>query len=207
MPAVQPPRGDRATNPTTREHIVDAADGLFYRQGYEHTSFADIAGVVKISRGNCYHHFQTKDQILGAVIDRRIADTERMLAEWERAADDPTERIRGFVRILVAHRADIMRYGCPVGTLCTELAKLDHAARADANGLLALFRTWLGRQFRLLGRDADADELAMHVLAWSQGVATLAQAFHDEAFVEREVAQLCTWLARCTHTTSTREYA
>ena len=30
----------------TREHIVRAADELFYKQGFEHTSFADVAGAV-----------------------------------------------------------------------------------------------------------------------------------------------------------------
>ncbi|MGI9514997.1 MAG: TetR/AcrR family transcriptional regulator, partial [Anderseniella sp.] len=45
----------------TRDHIVAAASQLFYRQGYEHTSFADIAGAVRISRGNFYYHFKTKD--------------------------------------------------------------------------------------------------------------------------------------------------
>ena len=33
---------------TTRDHIVEAADALLYRQGYEHTSFADIASAVRI---------------------------------------------------------------------------------------------------------------------------------------------------------------
>ena len=48
---------------TTHAQIVEAADRLFYRQGYEHTSFSDIAGVVQISRGNFYHHFKSKDEM------------------------------------------------------------------------------------------------------------------------------------------------
>lgn len=44
--------------------LTEAADELFYRQGYEHTSFSNIAGAVQISRGNFYHHFKTKDEIL-----------------------------------------------------------------------------------------------------------------------------------------------
>ena len=52
----------------TREHIVRAADELFYKQGFEHTSFADVAHAVGISRGNFYYHFKTKDEILAAVI-------------------------------------------------------------------------------------------------------------------------------------------
>ena len=189
---------------TTRDHIVEAADQLLYRQGYEHTSFSNIADVVRISRGNFYYHFKSKDEILDAVIDARLADTQKMLEQWEIEGKQPADRIRSFIHILIANRADIKRYGCPVGTLCAELAKLNHASQAEANKLFTLFRTWLRRQFMLLGREADADTLAMHLLARSQGVATLANAFHDEKFIKREVKQMCDWLsaARNAHTTA-----
>jgi AcrR family transcriptional regulator len=182
---------------TTRDHIVEAADRLFYRQGYEHTSFSDIADVVRISRGNFYYHFKTKDEILDAVIAVRLADTRKMLERWEEEGKDPADRIRSFINILIANRVDIKRYGCPVGTLCAELAKLDHASQAEANKLFTLFRTWLRRQFVLLGRKEDADALAMHLLARSQGVATLANAFHDEKFIRQEVEQMHGWLRSC----------
>ena len=182
----------------TRAHIVEAADHLFYRQGYEHTSFSDIANVVRISRGNFYHHFKTKDEILDAVIDARLANTRTMLERWEAEGKTPADRIRSFIHILIANRADIKSYGCPVGTLCAELSKLNHASQAEATRLFALFRTWLCRQFIQLGREADADALAMHLLARSQGVATLASALHDEKFIKQEVQQMCAWLESCT---------
>ncbi len=185
------------TDKTTRDHIVEAADHLFYRQGYGHTSFSDIANDVQISRGNFYYHFKTKDQILDAVIDARLADTRQMLDRWESGGKDPADRIRSFIHMLVANRADIKRYGCPVGTLCTELAKLDHASRDEANKLFTLFRIWLRRQFVALGRAHDADALAMHLLARSQGVATLASAFRDEKFIRQEVRLMCDWLRSC----------
>ncbi len=185
------------TDKTTREHIVEAADQLIYRQGYEHTSFSDIAGVVQISRGNFYFHFKSKDEILDAVINARLAGTRTMLERWDIEGKTPADRIRSFIHILIANRADIKRYGCPVGTLCSELAKLDHASQAEANKLFTLFRTWLRRQFTLLGREADADALAMHLLARSQGVATLANTFHDEKFIRQEVQQMCDWLLSC----------
>lgn len=185
------------TDRTTRGHIVQAADQLFYRQGYEHTSFSDIASVVQISRGNFYYHFKTKDEILDAVIEARLADTRTMLERWEIEGKHPADRIRSFIHMLIANRADIKRYGCPVGTLCSELAKLNHAAQGEANELFTLFRIWLRRQFTLLGREKDADELALHLLARSQGIATLANAFHDEKFIRQEVKQMCEWLASC----------
>ena len=178
----------------TRDHIVEAADQLFYQQGYERTSFSDIAEAVQISRGNFYYHFKSKDEILDAVISLRLVNTGRMLDAWEAEAETPADRIRSFIRILIANRAKIMRYGCPVGTLCGELAKLDHAAKSDASRIFTLFRDWLRRQFSLLGRGTDADALAMHLLARSQGVATLASAFCDEEFIKAEVDELYDWL-------------
>lgn len=187
---------------TTRERIVDAADQLFYRQGYEHTSFADIADAVQISRGNFYHHFKSKDEILDAVIERRLQNTSNMLAQWEAEGKQPADRIRSFIQILIMNRTKIKQYGCPVGTLCTELAKLDHASQTDANKLFTLFRTWLRKQFTQLGHKADADRLAMHLLARSQGVATLASAFHDEKFIRQEVKQMEDWLKSLTTATT-----
>ena len=183
---------------TTRDYIVEAADQLFYRQGYEHTSFSDIADAVQISRGNFYYHFKSKDEILDAVINVRLANTRKMLQQWEIEGNQPADRIRSFIHILIVNRAKIKRYGCPVGTLCTELAKLNHASQAEANGLFTLFRTWLSRQFTLLGRKADADKLAMHLLSRSQGVAKLANTFHDEKFIKQEVKQMCDWLEQFT---------
>jgi AcrR family transcriptional regulator len=185
------------SDPPTRDQIVEAADRLFYLKGYEYTSFSDIAETVQISRGNFYFHFKSKDEILDAVIRLRLVRTQAMLDQWEREGERPEDRIRSFIHILIANRAKIKLYGCPVGTLCTELAKLNHASQAQANRLFTLFRTWLRRQFAQLGRTADADALAMHLLARSQGVATLASAFHDEKFIRQEVTQMCDWLRSC----------
>src|SRR6266536_522750 len=155
----------------TREHIVRAADELFYKQGFEHTSFADVADAVGISRGNFYYHFKTKDEILAAVIGARIAERRRMLGQWEAEQDTPAGRIRCYISIVIANEADIESYGCPVGTLTTELSKLGHPSLDSATGIFTLFRSWLGEQFAALGRAQDADELAMHVLAASQHMA------------------------------------
>ncbi len=186
---------------TTRDHIVEAADLLFYQRGYEYTSFSDIADAVQISRGNFYYHFKTKDEILDAVIGLRLTNTESMLEQWEKGGEHPAHRIRSFVNILIENRAKIMRYGCPVGTLCAELAKLNHPSQAEANKLFTLFRDWLRRQFALLGRE-NADALAMHLLARSQGVATLANAFHDKTFIDQEVEQMHGWVNSCAESAS-----
>lgn len=180
---------------STRERIVEAADALFYHRGFEKTSFADIADQVELSRGNFYYHFKTKDEILEAVISLRVARTQAMLDAWTGSAPTPVARLHCFAEMLIQNREDIQRYGCPVGTLCSELAKSDHPARGSASMIFGQFRTWLREQFEKLGHRADADALAMHFLSRSQGIASLANAFHDEAFIRHEVELIDAWLA------------
>jgi len=43
----------------------------------------------------------------------------------------------------------------------------------------------------------------MHLLAFSQGVATLSSAFQDEKFIHSEVKRLDDWLASFTDATNT----
>ncbi len=183
------------TTSSTRTDIVEAADLLFYHQGYDHTSFANIAEAVQISRGNFYYHFKSKDQILQEVIHLRLEKIRALLRQWEQEGATPEQRIESFIKIQITNRQKIRQHGCPVGTLCGELAKLDHALQSEALQLFELFRAWLGNQFSQLGAGKDADRLAMHLLARSQGVATLANAFGDDEFVEQEVIQMCDWLA------------
>ncbi|SLN29970.1 HTH-type transcriptional repressor KstR2 [Roseovarius albus] len=178
---------------STRETITLQADTLFYENGFEATSFGDIAKAVGISRGNFYHHFKSKDAILDAVIELRLARTQTMLDNWSAEAD-PQERILSFVRILITNQSKIMAFGCPVGTLSSELAKLEHAAHPRAVEVFDLFKTWLVTQFTALGHGDKAKDHALHVLGRSQGVAVMAAAYQDPDFVQAEVDALEAWL-------------
>lgn len=179
---------------TLRQRIVAEADQLFYEQGYENTSFSDIADVVGISRGNFYYHFKTKDEILNAVIATRVSDIEAMLNQWTAEYPDPRQRILHYIDILTNNQENIKQHGCPIGTLCTELAKLHHQMREDANQMLTVMRDWLTTQLKELGLGKEAKQVAMHLLARSQGIATITTAFEDQAFLRQEVKRLKLWL-------------
>lgn len=177
-----------------RRRIVAAADQLFYRQGYNQTSFSDIAQAAELSRGNFYYYFKSKDEILAAVIDRRREQIAAMLEGWSDSMAEPRERLHRFTRMLLTNREDLLRYGCPIGSLTLELAKTQRLLRDQARALFEVFRAWLGQQFRALGHLADADDLACHLLAMSQGASLVGNVYDDSALIEREVARIDAWL-------------
>ncbi|WP_317932376.1 TetR/AcrR family transcriptional regulator [Halioxenophilus sp. WMMB6] len=179
---------------STRSTIIAVADQLFYEAGFYHTSFADIASQVGISRGNFYHHFKSKEELLQAVIEQRLAATRQLLSAWAAGSESPAARICAYIQIVISNRTQIKLHGCPVGTLCAELAKLEHPSLPLANRVFGLFADWLTEQFSALGQGQQARPRALKVLAWSQGVATLYNALQDDEFVEREVEEMCNWV-------------
>jgi AcrR family transcriptional regulator len=178
----------------TRADIVDCARKLFYEQGYDGTSFSHIVDATGLFRGNIYHYFKTKDEILEAVVDRYLNDYRTLLTQWERENRDPKVRLRAFVNMVAGHKAELVEYGCPIGSLNTELGKerreLQHVARA----LFELFQHWLAGRFAELGFGKEADSLALHLLGRAQGIAVISHVYHDRKFLERETGQLGDWI-------------
>jgi AcrR family transcriptional regulator len=68
----------------TRGRLVDAAIVLFARNGIADTTTADIAKSIRMSHGNVFVHFPTRDDLVIAVIDefgRRLAVEFRQVLE------------------------------------------------------------------------------------------------------------------------------
>jgi AcrR family transcriptional regulator len=176
-----------------RQQIMDAANQLFYHRGYNQTSFTDIAEAAGVPRGNFYYYFKTKDEILGAVIDRRVERIREMLAAWDAESADPRARLKRFLDMVRNSQDDLSRYGCPMGSLNIELGKAQPTLKAKAKQMFDLFRDWLAAQFAVLGR-RDADELAVHLLGQAQGVSVLTQVYGDGDYLRRELDALASWL-------------
>lgn len=68
-----------------KEEILDAAQKLFGIKGYDATSVTDIMKEVGIAKGTLYYHFQSKEEILDAMIER-IA--RRMMGNAKRIAGE-----------------------------------------------------------------------------------------------------------------------
>jgi len=183
-----------AQGEAVRQQIVEAANRLFYHRGYNQTSFTDIAEAAGIPRGNFYYYFKTKDDILGAVIDARIERIRAMLAEWDAAAADPRQRLKRFAEMIRNSEKDLVRYGCPMGSLNIELGKAQPALKAKAKKMFDLFRDWLTAQLSALGHE-DASSEALMVLGRTQGVAVLAQVYGDRDYLKEQLAELDAWIA------------
>lgn len=109
----------------TRSRIVDSARQLFWEQGYESTTLAEIAERSGAMPGSIYYFFKTKEAILDAVVDHY----DEQLGAWLidpvfGRTDDPEERIFGVIETYRSFLVEThFSLGCPVGGLALELGE------------------------------------------------------------------------------------
>lgn len=175
-----------------RERLVAGARQVFHQQGVEKTTIADIAQAAGVPVGNVYYYFKTKDELIAATIESLQAGERALLQSLERHRT-PAARLKALVRELTAQREIVADYGCPMGSLCSELDKREDHLRRNCSQLLELPVDWAEEQFRELGR-RDARDLAVGLLASYHGIALLTNTLHDPQLMAREARRLERWI-------------
>jgi AcrR family transcriptional regulator len=144
--------------------------------------------------GNVYYYFKTKDDIIGAVVEAHVRLAKAALASIDSRHRSPKSRLKALVGEYADQREAIARYGCPHGSLCSELDKRPGSSPDFA--LAELMRVpieWAEEQFRALGR-RDAHDRAVSLIAAYEGGALLANTFRDPDILAREARRLNRWI-------------
>jgi TetR/AcrR family transcriptional regulator, transcriptional repressor for nem operon len=172
--------------------LIEGAREVLHAHGVEGTTLADIAQAAEVPLGNVYYYFKTKDELVDAVVASRVQDVQDALQGLEQHRT-PKARLKAFVRMLVGQADLTARYGCPNGSLCSELDKRDDGPGHACVELMGMPIDWAEEQFRAMGR-RDARELAVALIASYQGVALLANTFRDPQMMVKEGRRLERWV-------------
>jgi len=88
----------------TRKQLVDAARGIFARDGFELAKLEDIAAVAGKTRGAFYAHFRDKEDVFFAIFEEDMARDRERIRLPLKAATSRQER----VEVLVQHLATLL---------------------------------------------------------------------------------------------------
>jgi len=147
----------------TAERLLDAAEPLFARNGYEGTTLREIARRAGIREPGVYNHFESKQTLYEAVLDRALTPmTEAMAARM--GAD---EGVRAYTR-LPAVMTDLLLEHPEMAALFQQALQGD--PRSIGNRLI---QRWLDRLFaqalettHSLGlEDLEREALAIQIIA------------------------------------------
>lgn len=181
--------------PTKRDRLVDSAASLFHQKGMMATSLADIAKHAEIPIGNVYYYFKTKDELAQATLEKRKRAMQEICARLDEMLDEPRERLIQMARFFDKAKEEYAKNGCPVFRMITDGGEADgDAVSKAASQIYEDFVAWAEKQFKQLGHEASARELAVSLLAGIQGGAVMAKAFGSSKCLSDEIERLVKWL-------------
>jgi AcrR family transcriptional regulator len=166
----------------TKARIAQAAADLVWERGVADVSLDDVRAATATSKSQLYHYFADKAALLREVVlvqSERNLDAQRPTLE---RLDTWAALERWCDEIVAAKARQDCRGSCRIGSLVTQLAETDPAAREE---LAAAFESWEGflaaglsamRQRGIFIPDANPTELAVATMASLQGGLLLAQA-------------------------------
>lgn len=91
MTAARPYATLLAKGEDRKQRILDVAQRLLARNGWRNTTLAQIAKAAGVTPAGLLHHFESKEQLLHAVLDARDADDD---AHADRASGDLVTEIQ-----------------------------------------------------------------------------------------------------------------
>jgi AcrR family transcriptional regulator len=180
MPGEPMTRRGRAS----RERIVERASELFAERGIAGTSVDEVLAAAGAGKGQFYHYFRGRDELAAAAVGHRCAQVVAGLTE----ALGSVSSLAGLEQALAGFVAGFEQSGmpgCPIGTLATEVAGRNEAARIEAAAGFDAWERLLAdalermRQRGELRADAEPPVLATGLLASIEGGMVLSQARRD----------------------------
>lgn len=116
--------------PPPRERILQAARGLFYRDGIRAVSVDALAAAARTNKMTLYRHFASKDELVAAYLNELSGRSDEL---WQsvRAGHpgDAQAQLRALLRRVSRFADEFSGRGCPLANAAIELAEPRHPAR------------------------------------------------------------------------------
>jgi AcrR family transcriptional regulator len=133
-----PPAGRDGDAPRRRydtASLLDLAVQVFTERGYDGTSMGDLAQASGLSKSSLYHHFDSKEQLLRAALDRAVeplfAVVDEPSARSGRAIDRLEHVVRREVQVLAEQLPSVTLLLRVRGNTATERWALDRRREFD----------------------------------------------------------------------------
>lgn len=173
----------------TRQRILDAAYAQFFRKGFARVGVDEIAAAAKVTKRTLYYHFDSKDELLAAVLDAQHVLALATVRGWaNQLKGDADEIVTRLFAGLTSWTLKPRFSGSGFTRLAMELADLPgHPARAAARRHKSLIEVQLADMLAGSGVGKPADK-AREIVLLLEGATNLILIHGDRNYAEAAAA-------------------
>ena len=180
--------------PSKKEALLNSAQDLMLEKGFVATSVDEICCSSETTKGSFFHYFKSKEE-LGKELVERFAQSVRGFMEEAllSAGDDPLDRVYALIDVFIKSSEHPEFKGCLVGMFSQELSKTHPEIMAictkSFEGATDIIKENLSQAKIKYAPKAsfDADSLAEHFIAISQGSMIMMKAQQDRSIIKKNL--------------------
>jgi AcrR family transcriptional regulator len=179
----------------SREAVLNAAGELFNRDGLRGVGIDTIVARAGVSKATVYRHFRSRDELVIAVLRRRLDDTRGSMDELAANADaTPTSRLLRVFELLEEWCARPAFRGSVFTTAAAEFSDPKHPAWRLIQEHSQYVEGWLREQLALAGA-SDPAGVARRLVILVQGAVGAALLHGDPSFAQDAHAMAAEYLS------------
>jgi TetR/AcrR family transcriptional repressor of nem operon len=186
----------------TAQRILDVAEQLVQRRGYNGFSYADIAGELGITKASLHYHFASKAELGEALIERYSARFAEALEQIDSTRSGARAKLNAYADLY----ADVLREDrmCLCGMLAAEYQTLPERMHGSVIRFFDHNVTWLtgvlaeGQSDGGLSFDGSPADTAQTVLSALQGAMLVARPYGELARFQAAAARTIDSLSKPT---------
>ncbi len=143
-----------------REHILDAAEACFARNGFHRTTMQDLAREAAMSPGNFYRYFESKEALVLGLVERERERGTHLVAEMEGSGN----RRGALLGIIARYFVSITREAAILRVEIWSESTRNPAIAAMTERMEAETRDWFVATLSALATAPDCDPVALYAL-------------------------------------------
>lgn len=169
---------------STKESIINLADDLIRRRGYNAFSYNDISKVLSVKNAAIHYHFPSKSDLGVAVIEFHIQKVEHFIKAVATLSEP--EKVEEFLNIY--DQIQTNKKVCLVGTLATDWDTIDEKIQQKLTVFVTIVGDWLtsvmedGLKKGTLTFKGDPRTRALLIITSIMAAAQMAKIMGPESF-------------------------
>jgi AcrR family transcriptional regulator len=170
---------------STRQRLIEIAFELFGRGGFHHVGLDQIIDAAGISKQTFYNHFESKDDLVVAVLEFRHQVEEAMFAKLmiEHGGETPREKLYGLFDALAAWFSAPEWKGCIFMTAAAEFPNEHDPAHQSAKRHTQSLQESL-QYLATLAEAKNPAELAHKLVVLIDGVVSYRHTMNDPSCID-----------------------
>jgi TetR/AcrR family transcriptional repressor of nem operon len=192
-------RGQRRDG-NTASAILDVAERLVQRRGFNGFSYADVASELSVTKASLHYHFPGKAELGEALINRYAGRFAEALDEIDARVEDARRKLDAYARLYL----DVLggQRMCLCGMLAAEYQTLPEPMRDAVLRFFDANEAWLvkvlskGRKEGTLAFAGSARQAARLIVSGLEGAMLVARPYGDVERFQATADQLLASVAR-----------